>query len=160
MTLDDILAHGIEPALGLLPARMDSPQARVQMLATGLQESRFEHRRQMGNGPARGFYQFEEGGGVKGVMTHPATRDHALRICQARGVPFTTKGVWTAIEFDDVLASVFARLLLWADPKPLPRTDDTQGGWECYVRNWRPGKPHPETWPAYHRAARSALNLL
>ena len=27
--------------------------------------------------------------------------------------------------------------------------DDADGAWECYLRTWRPGKPHPETWAAY-----------
>ena len=47
----------LDPAAKLLPG-MDSAKARVMLLAIGLQESRFEHRRQIG-GPARGFWQFE-----------------------------------------------------------------------------------------------------
>lgn len=54
-TLKLITTQAIEPALSLLPARMDSSRARAMLLAIGLQESRFEYRRQMNNGPARGF---------------------------------------------------------------------------------------------------------
>lgn len=160
MNLETIIATAVDPALALLPARMDSPQARVLMLAIGLQESRFQYRRQMGNGPARGFWQFEAGGGVKGLMTHTASRDDARRIAQIRGVPWEQRAVWAALEQDDVLAAAFARLLLWTDAYPLPRTDDAFGGWDYYVRCWRPGKPHPQTWPALHRTARAALGLL
>ena len=38
------------------------------------------------------------------------------------------------------------RLLLLTDPKPLPVIGDTDGSWEYYLRNWRPGKPHRHTW--------------
>ena len=48
MELSDVRRTAIEPALLLLPARMESPQAVVMLLAIGLQESRFTHRRQIG----------------------------------------------------------------------------------------------------------------
>lgn len=159
MTLSEIIAKAINPAHELLPAKMDSVQARVMMLTTGLQESRFEHRRQMGNGPARSFWQFERGGGVKGVMTHAASRDHMQALCVTRRVPFTAQAIWEAIEFDDVLAAGATRLLYWTDPGKLPAVTDAAASWALYLRTWRPGKPHPETWPAYHRTARSALLL-
>lgn len=157
MDLHDVITQVIDPALALMPARMDSPQARVLMLAIGLQESRFEHRRQLGNGPARGFWQFEAGGGVKGVMTHLASRDDARRIAQTRGVPWEQHAVWAALERDDVLAAGFARLLLLTDAKPLPRIGDVHDAWAYYVRNWRPGKPHPDTWPGLYKQAQAAL---
>ena len=63
------------------------------LLAIGLQESRFEHRRQLvGNpprpiGPAMSFWQAEVGGGmVRGVRIHRATRDAAAQLYRARGV--------------------------------------------------------------------------
>ncbi|OMG90710.1 hypothetical protein [Achromobacter xylosoxidans] len=52
MTLDTIVTDAINPTLALLPAAMDTPAARVMLLAIGLQESRFVRRRQIG-GPAR-----------------------------------------------------------------------------------------------------------
>lgn len=71
MTLSEIICLAIEPALRLLPPAMDTVKARVMLLAIGLQESAFAARRQAGNGPARGFWQFELGtpqsrGGVWG----------------------------------------------------------------------------------------------
>lgn len=156
MTLDEITRTGISPALALLPRHMDGPQARVMLLAIGLQESRFEHRRQMGNGPARGFWQFEKGGGVKGCVQHPASKDHLRRLCLARGVTFEADAIWRAIEHDDVLAAGLARLLLFTDPFKLPALGDAQAAWELYAdRCWRPGKPHPETWSGYHAQARA-----
>ena len=149
-TLASITTSAIDPALDLLPARMDSPEARVMLLAIGLQESRFTHRRQVG-GPARGFWQFEKGGGVRGVLRHPASAQHANMLCSVRGVTNTADRVYDALEHDDILAAGFARLLLWTDPQALPMRGDD--GWALYLRTWRPGKPHPHTWADFWLAA-------
>lgn len=156
MPLSFIRRSGIEPALLLLPAKMTSPAAELMLLAIGLQESRFTHRRQI-NGPARGFWQFEQGGGVRGVLTHPLTREHARRICRERGVPASASAVHAAIEHDDVLAAVFARLLLWSDPFPLPEPGKSEAAWQLYLRTWRPGKPHRQTWDALYAQALAVI---
>ncbi|WP_312538257.1 hypothetical protein [Achromobacter mucicolens] len=146
MTLSEIIAAGIDPALALLPARMDTAEARIMLLAIGLQESRFEHRRQLvGNpprptGPAKSFWQAEQGGGmVHGVRLHVATRAAADHLYQARGVPARDAAIWDAIEHDDVLAAGLARLLLWSDPLPLPEVGAEDASWALYLRTWRPG---------------------
>ena len=130
----------------LLPMKMDSHFARVNQAAIGQQESGYLVRRQYGNGPARGYWQFEEGGGVKGVMEHKSTAELARSICHARGVPFVRRTVWEALETDDVLAAAFCRLLMWTDSGKLPTNE--ADGWAMYARTWRPGKPHPDKWPA------------
>ena len=109
------------------------------LLAIGLQESRFVHRRQIG-GPARGFWQFEQGGGVRGVLAHPASAALARQVCQVRGVPPTAPSVYSRLELDDVLAAAFARLLLDRSGAPA-RTGDADAAWALYLRTWRPGKP-------------------
>jgi hypothetical protein len=152
--LTEITTGAIMPALRLLPSRMSSDSAVCLLLAIGLQESRFTHRRQIG-GPARGFWQFESGGGVRGVMTHPATREHAKTLCAARGVPFERTTIYSELERDDVLAAGFARLLLFSDPRPLPDVSQQNEAWDLYLRTWRPGKPHPHTWPELHKQAAS-----
>lgn len=163
MELKKIISSGIGPALALLPAGMDTPAARVMLLAIGLQESRFVHRRQIG-GPARGFWQFEKGsrasrGGVWGVYLHPASKDHLAALCRARSVACSPDSVYTALEYDDVLAAGVARLLLWTDPKALPAIGDADAGWALYLRTWRPGKPHSKTWPALYAQAMAAVEV-
>lgn len=139
MTLSHIRRSAIEPALLLLPAKMSSPQAECMLLAIGLQESRFVHRRQI-KGPARSFWQAELGGGmVHGVLRHHLTGRFAVAACDARGVAPVNEQVYAAIEFDDVLAAALARLLLWSDPGKLPGKSDTEGAWQLYLRTWRPG---------------------
>ncbi|QDJ52794.1 hypothetical protein [Bordetella hinzii] len=163
MTLHEIIRLGIDPALELLPARMDTVAARVMLLANGLQESRFQHRRQIG-GPARGFWQFEKGtrasrGGVWGVFLHPASKDHLAALCRARSVACDPDAIYAALEYDDVLAAGVARLLLWTDPKALPAVGDVEAAWALYLRTWRPGKPHPKTWPALYAQAMAAVEV-
>lgn len=146
MNLQTINDTAITPALALLPARMDTPAARVMLLSIGLQESRFLDRRQLvgspprPTGPAKSFWQAEQGGGmVSGVRTHAATRDLAAQLYRARGVAADNASIWNAIEQDDVLAAGLARLLLWSDPGRLPGIGDEEGAWLLYLRTWRPG---------------------
>ncbi|MFY1903290.1 hypothetical protein ACOTBZ_26755 [Achromobacter xylosoxidans] len=157
MDLRKIIDTGIRPGLALLPARMDTAEARVMLLAIGLQESRFTHRRQIG-GPARGFWQFEKGtrasrGGVWGVFLHAASKGHLAALCKARSVVCDPDAIYAALEYDDVLAAGVARLLLWTDPKALPPVGDADAGWALYLRTWRPGKPKPDSWPDLYRQA-------
>ena len=147
----------LTPALALLPSRMDTPEARVMVHAICLQESRYAHRRQI-RGPARGFAQFELGGGVSGVLRHKSSASLAQQVCIERGVEPKPKSVYDRLDQDDVLALAFARLLLWTDPKPLPEIGDAEGALGYYLRNWRPGKPHPQTWPGLYRRAAEAVN--
>lgn len=169
MTLDTIIKTAINPALALLPPAMDTSEARVMLLAIGLQESRFEHRYQLvqgkpgAKGPARGFWQFERGsaasrGGVWGVFLHPSTNRQLRTIAEQRGGLPVPTSIWEAIEQDDVLAAALARLLLFTDPRRLPAVNDAQGAWDLYaLRTWRPGKPHRQTWDAFHAQARAAV---
>ena len=163
MICPDILRSAITPAMAMLPAAMDSAQARVMLLAIGLQESRLTARCQIvnggGKGPARGLWQFERGGGCAGIVRHEASRFWTAEVCKARGVEFSAAGIWAALETDDILAAACARLLLFTDAKALPAIGDEQGAWALYAyRCWRPGKPHPETWPANYAAAVDAVN--
>lgn len=152
-------ASALNPALALLPPKLDSREARLLVLTICLQESGLTARAQRvaggGKGPARGLAQFELGG-VRGVMTHPASRELAAKVCLDRRIGGATSSVvWAELERDDVLALAFARLLLLTDPRPLPELGDQAGAWDYYVRNWRPGKPHPSRWPANYQAAAS-----
>lgn len=155
MTLSEIRAAAIAPALALLPAKMTSPAAETLLLAIGLQESGFATRHQL-SGPAHGFWQFERGG-VSGVLTHPASRITARAVCEARSIKPTIEAVYAAIEHDDVLAAAFARLLLWTDPAPLPAVGKVAAGWDYYLRTWRPGKPHRDRWDGCYARAMDQL---
>ncbi len=147
MTPDIFLVNAIIPAMRLLPDQMDSPEARAMLIAIALQESRLEHRRQI-NGPARGYFQFECGGGVRGVLTHPATSSYVASALSELDYdsPYTPVQCHEAIEHNDILACVFARLLLWTLPDALPAQNAAGKAWSEYVAAWRPGKPRRESW--------------
>lgn len=132
------LESDIRQGLALLPPQMGIRPARVLMYAISLQENPKRYEQQVG-GPARGDYQFEKGGGVKGVMTHPASKTLAQDVCRARGVAFDAEAIYQAIGRDPILAAALARLLIWTDQKPLPAATDEQGAWDLYLRTWRPG---------------------
>lgn len=134
-----VIRNGCE----LLGDKYCSPEAEQMMAAIAFQESNFIYRKQL-NGPARGLWQFERYGGVKGVMTHPSSAAMAARCCAKMKVAFTSEAVYMALEKNDILAAAFARLLLYTDPRPLPA--GMQEGWDYYINNWRPGKPHPDRW--------------
>ena len=162
-----IALSAISEALDLLPRQMDSTEARVMLAAIGLQESRLTARRQLVKvggkmhpiGPAKGLWQFERGGGCRGVVDHPASRYWMSHVCRERGVGFSATAIWNAIETDDVLAAAAARLLLFTDPRRLPELGDEKGGWNLYIRTWRPGRPHRDTWPALYAQALSTLEI-
>lgn len=152
--IETIQRFVIPAAYDLLPVQMQTPPATAMLLAIGLQESKFQHRRQAG-GPARGFWQFEQQGGVAGVLMHPSTADHARHALRALRYPTTTtpQAVYGLLADNDVLAAVFARLLLWTVPGRLPLPSQSAAGWRQYLDGWKPGKPHPETWPVYFNSA-------
>lgn len=144
----------INEAFTLLPSKWDTPQARVLHAAIGYQETKYLHRRQVievdgrlvERGPACGYWQFEKGGAVKGLMNFGGlVTSKAMQVCNVRGVPWRRDDVWIALSQDDVLAAAFARLLMYTDPHSLPVTQ--ADAWDFYLRTWRPGKPHPEDWP-------------
>jgi hypothetical protein len=137
--------HILPAALALLPPRMDTPEARAMLIAIGLQESKFQHRRQV-QGPARGYWQFEQGGGVAGVVTHPASNGYALAACDMLDYSPVVSVVYPALADNDILACAFARLLLWTLPGALPTITQPDKGWAQYIAAWRPGRPHVETW--------------
>lgn len=152
----------VAPALALLPSFMTSVRARLMLFTITLQEAAAVARVQRvnptpknpsGRGPAHGLWQFERAGGVAGVLGHDASRGHARSLCAVRDVNPNPPDVWAALEHDDVLAAGFARLLLVTDPRPLPDIGDVDGALDYYHDTWRPGKRHPEKWPAYYAEA-------
>lgn len=163
MTLDikDILHFAINPVLEhLLPPSMNSVEARAMLIAIALQESRLDYRRQRPVAHARGYWQFERGGGVAGVLTHPLTKLHAREICARLDYDPSPAVIWEAIEDNDILAASFARLLLWTDYARLPAKHESSLGWAIYLRTWRPGKPHPQTWNAFFTEAWTAIDAM
>jgi hypothetical protein len=158
MTPLRLLATAIEPALKELDASgiVDTPEARRFVLAIALQESRLQHRRQVGadgfeDGPAASFWQFEKGGGCRGVLNHRFSAPRMRSICATYNVEPVEAALWEAMRYQDIVAAAAARLLVATLPDPLPTTSEQ--GWAQYLSTWRPGKPHPETWRGHWATA-------
>lgn len=164
MTPYRLLATGIAPAFAELEALgvKDTVDARRFVLAIALQETSLAHRRQVvsggvENGPAASFWQFEQGGGCRGVLTHPASAEKMRAICVAFNVLPTPAALWEAIRYNDVVAAAAARLLVRTLPSALPAK--MEDGWAQYVAAWRPGKPHADAWALNWRNASVAVGL-
>jgi hypothetical protein len=154
VTLDTFQAVALDPGLALLPAQMDTLEARGLLLATALHESQLAHRKQV-SGPARGYFQFERSG-VHGVLYHPASRDLAAAVLVRLDYGQLTRRsreVCNILEHQDVLAVVIARLLFWTLPAALPRRDQAAVAYEHYLQAWRPNAEK-----AAHRRQEWAIN--
>lgn len=141
---------------------MRGERAEAQLIAIALQESGLRHRAQVG-GPAKGLWQFEVGG-VRGVLDHPSSWDHAQDWCDSwlypihrdeRGHVLSTsvEQVHREIRDNDLMACVLARLALWRLPDQLSDEDQPEAGWGQYIEAWRPGKPHRDRWDDNWRTA-------
>ena len=149
----DYLHRYILPAaFALLPGVMNSPEARALLIAIALQESECQHRRQLGPGPARGFWQFESIG-VVGVLHSASTHFLLAHACSELEEQVNTPAIHSAIEHNDVLAAVVARLALWPLPGLLAGRQERDRGWAQYLKAWKPGAPRPADWPANFAAA-------
>jgi hypothetical protein len=159
MTPKDILVDAVDPALALLfrlcSIKVDQ-RARVMLMSIAGQESNWKYRRQIG-GPARSFWQFEKGGGVAGVLSHPASKNKIAMVCGELEIPCDVATVYEAMAWNDILAGCMARLLLFTDAAALPEVGEVEKSWQYYLRIWRPGMPHPEVWSARYAMARALV---
>jgi len=165
VTPERLLTSAIIPALAeLQPGGIaDTLEARRFLIAIALQESGIVYRRQVTSsgdqaGPATSFWQFERGGGCRGVLAHLAVRGRMKQVCVDYNVEPTEQGLWDAMRYQDIVAAAAARLLLYTLPTKLATTSGE--GWSQYIEAWRPGKPHPGTWAGHwataDRVARAA----
>lgn len=151
MTPERLYRVAILPAMAELSALgiPSTPYAWRFLLAIALQESNLMHRRQLTAGgeelgPASSFWQFEVGGGCRGVLAHAATGVLMTKMCDAYNVKADPLALWEAMRYNDVVAAMAARLLVYTLPGKLPAT--AEDGWSQYLAAWRPGKPHPDRW--------------
>ena len=151
MTPERLYRTAILPALNELSILgiPSTPFSARIVLAIALQESNLAHRRQLTAageeaGPAASFWQFEVGGGCRGVLKHAELGPIMTKICDAYNVSADPQALWEAMRYQDIVAAAAARLLVYSLPDKLPSTADE--GWKQYTEAWRPGKPHPDRW--------------
>lgn len=159
MTPDAFFARIVEPCLQSMATSPGiaipvTDAARVLVMTIAGQESRWKERRQIG-GPARGFWQFEFGGGVAEIFQR--SRRQLSIVCAAQDVTCDAITVFEAMAWNDPLACAMARLLLWPYPGALPAVGDKEGAWQYYLKVWRPGAPHRESWDGLYDQAVAAM---
>lgn len=158
--LKDIIDPGLEFLSSIGGPRPSDP-ARRFLLAIAQQESgpnleaRYQNSPSATPGPARGFWQFEQGGGVAGVLRHNSCKAYAEALCRRCIVVASPGAVWRALEGHDLMAVGFARLLVLTTPKALPTAENE--GWSQYLDLWRPGKPHQAAWSGNWQRSASAV---
>ena len=121
----------IRPALKL--SGLWSENGEALMLGTALAESGLRHLRQIGGGPAIGFYQVE-----------PATHDDVLRYLRRSDNKLLKQRILSASLLEDFpdsrvmlwnlrYATLIARVKYWMRPEPLPYYEDI----EALGRYWK-----------------------
>ena len=128
-----------------------SPEAVELVLATGIVESRYEYIRQMGDGPARSFWQVEPASAVDNLMHYLKHRKSLMGKCaEASMVDLkhwqnSDELVWADILEKNIAAGIIhCRLKYWRVPKKMPSTIEGQAAyWKKYY-NTEGGKGDPE----------------
>lgn len=163
MTPSILLDTIIDPALRLVETKYRTDEARALLIAIALQESKITERRQVLDagkrwwesrpGKANGWWQFEQGGAVVGVLTHPASQRFIAPVLTKLEYPADSEIVHDGLIHNDVLACLMARALLVTLPAQLPGRDNPAEGWRQYIEAWRPGREKPDTWAAHYATA-------
>ena len=154
--LSSVIRPGLEVLADATALPVQSQEAEVLLLAIATQESALRARWQnnvVNTTLARGYWQFEKAGGLAGVLGHRRTAEPLRSACAALTLPVDLDSLWVALPYNDSLQVVLARLLLWSDAQPLPRIGAKDAAWDCYIRNWRPGKPSRLRWDAAYDGA-------
>ena len=148
----NLLTGAIRPALATLES--GGRAAEQLLLGTAIQESLLVHRRQLGNGPARGLFQME-----------PATHDDCWNNFLKFRAPLAEKVRRTlaagqepaarTLEVNDVYAAAMCRVRYLRVREPMPPADDIRAManyWkEHYNTPLGAGTPDEfsEKWPRY-----------
>ena len=136
----------LEPSLydleTITGVRYSSNAARF-LTAIALQESGLKTRHQY-KGPAHGFFQFEQFGGCGQILINSRTKPKIEAVFEHQIESTDLDNAFECIQHNNLIMVAFARLLVWQDPAALPT--DANTAWKYYLRNWRPGKPHPKAW--------------
>ena len=121
------------------------------VVATWIVESRYEYIRQLGDGPARGFWQVEPATCVDNLMHYLKHRPGLMQQCAAASYVDVKhwqtfeESTWGEILERNIAAGiVHCRLKYWRVPKKMPNTIEGQAKyWKRYY-NTEQGKGDPQ----------------
>ena len=121
------------------------------VVATGIVESRYEYIRQMGDGPARSFWQVEAATAVDNLVHYLKHRSKLMTKCAETSLVdikhwqnFDEKKWEEILEKNIAAGIVHCRLKYWRVPKRMPSTIEGKADyWKKYY-NTEGGKGDPE----------------
>ena len=130
----------IESTLHEVGEKFASKQAVDMVLATGAVESRYNYIRQLGDGPAKSFWQVEPSTAVDNCQHYLIHRTSLMRQCadatlvDIKHWQNNDKNLWSKIlEVNLAAGIVHCRLKYWRVPKRLPNTIE---GMADYWKEW------------------------
>ena len=131
--------------------RFASDNAIKLVIATGIVESRYEYLRQLGDGPARSFWQVEPATCVDNLAHYLKHRPGLMQQCAAASYvdvkhwqDFDEKKWGEILERNISAGIVHCRLKYWRVPKRMPNTTEGLANyWKKYY-NTELGKGDPE----------------
>ena len=141
----------IESTCSILGDKYSSPEAVELVLATGIVESRYEYIRQMGDGPARSFWQVEPASAVDNLAHYLVHRSSLMQKCAEASLVDLKhwqnydEQVWADILEKNIASGIIhCRLKYWRVPKRMPNTIEGQADyWKKYY-NTEGGAGDPE----------------
>ena len=141
----------IESTCSILGDKYSSPEAVELVLATGIVESRYEYIRQMGDGPARSFWQVEPASAVDNLAHYLVYRGSLMQKCAEASLVDLKHWqnydeiVWANILEKNIASGIIhCRLKYWRVPKKMPSSLEGQADyWKKYY-NTEGGAGDPE----------------
>ena len=141
----------IESTCSILGDKYSSPEAVELVLATGIVESRYEYIRQMGDGPARSFWQVEPATAVDNLAHYLVHRSSLMKKCAEASLvdlkywQIYDERVWAEILEKNIAAGIIhCRIKYWRVPKRMPNSIEGQADyWKKYY-NTEGGAGVPE----------------
>ena len=141
----------VESTCSKMGDKYASKDAVELVLATGIVESRYEYIRQMGDGPARSFWQVEPASAVDNCQHYLKYRSSLMKNCAKASLVDTKywqmyeEEIWAEILEKNISAGiVHCRLKYRRVPKRLPSSLEGQSEyWKKYY-NTEGGKGDPE----------------
>ena len=141
----------VKQTCSLLGSKYASDDAVRLVVATGIVESRYEYIKQMGDGPARSFWQVEAATAVDNLAHYLKHRPKLMQKCADASYVdlkhwqnFDEK-IWEEILEKNIAAGIIhCRLKYWRVPKRMPNTIEGMSiYWKKYY-NTEQGKGNPE----------------
>ena len=141
----------IESTCSILGDKYSNPEAVELVLATGIVESRYEYIRQMGDGPARSFWQVEPTTAVDTLAHYLVHRPSLMQKCAEASLVDLKHWqnydelVWANILEKNIASGIIhCRLKYWRVPKKMPSSLEGQADyWKKYY-NTEGGAGDPE----------------